>query len=106
ADQEAEIGIRSIAVPLVRFDGRAVAALNIGVQPEQMSAKAMIADYLPLLLRETTALRERLYFSFRALASTQGYLDGHGAHARHRCDHRAQRKRRCGNSASRCGSAA
>jgi IclR family pca regulon transcriptional regulator len=60
ADQEAEIGIRSIAVPLIRFDGRAVAAINIGVQPEQVSAKAMIADYLPLLLKEATALKERL----------------------------------------------
>jgi IclR family transcriptional regulator, pca regulon regulatory protein len=60
ADQEAEIGIRSIAVPLVRFDGRVVAALNIGVQPEQVSGKAMITDYLPLLLKEATALRERL----------------------------------------------
>lgn len=60
ADQEAEIGIRSIAVPLVRFDGKAVAALNIGAQPEQVSAKAMIADYLPLLLKEASALRERL----------------------------------------------
>ena len=60
ADQEAEIGIRSIAVPLVRFDGKVVAALNIGVQPEQVSAKTMIADYLPLLVKETTALKERL----------------------------------------------
>jgi IclR family transcriptional regulator, pca regulon regulatory protein len=60
ADQEAEIGIRSIAVPLVRFDGRVVAALNIGVPPEQVSAKTMIADYLPLLLEEATALKERL----------------------------------------------
>jgi hypothetical protein len=56
----AEIGIRSIAVPLVRFDGKIVAALNIGVQPEQVSAKAMIADYVPLLVREALALRERL----------------------------------------------
>jgi IclR family transcriptional regulator, pca regulon regulatory protein len=60
ADQEAEIGIRSIAVPLIRFDGRVVAALNIGVQPEQVSAKAMIADFLPLLLKEATALKERM----------------------------------------------
>ena len=52
ADQEAEIGIRSIAVPLVRFDGKAVAALNIGVQPEQVSAKAMIAECLPLCSRK------------------------------------------------------
>ena len=43
-----------------RFDGKIVAALNIGVQPEQVSAKAMIADYVPLLMREALALRERL----------------------------------------------
>jgi IclR family pca regulon transcriptional regulator len=60
ADQEAEVGIRSIAVPLVRFDGKTVAALNIGVQPEQVSAKVMIADYVPLLMKEAVALRERL----------------------------------------------
>jgi len=60
ADQEAEVGIRSIAVPLVRFDGKVVAALNIGVQPEQTSAKAMIADYAPLLMREAAAIKERL----------------------------------------------
>ena len=60
ADQEAEIGIRSIAVPLVRFDGRAVAALNVGVQPEQVSAKVMVAEYVPLLLKEAAALKERL----------------------------------------------
>jgi IclR family transcriptional regulator, pca regulon regulatory protein len=60
ADQEAEIGIRSIAVPLVRFDGKAVAVLNIGVQPEQVSAKTLTTDYLPLLLKEAKALKERL----------------------------------------------
>jgi IclR family pca regulon transcriptional regulator len=60
ADQEAEVGIRSIAVPLVRFDGRAVAALNIGVQPEQVPARTMIADYAPLLQKEAAALKERL----------------------------------------------
>ena len=49
-----------IAVPLVRFDGKAVAALNIGVQPEQVSANALITDCLPLLLEEATALKERL----------------------------------------------
>jgi IclR family pca regulon transcriptional regulator len=59
-DQEAEIGIRSIAVPLVRFDGRVVAAINIGVHPEQVSAKVMIAEYLPRLINEAEALRERL----------------------------------------------
>jgi IclR family pca regulon transcriptional regulator len=60
ADQEAEIGIRSIAVPLVRFDGKVVAAINIGVQPDQVPAKTMIAEYAPLLMKEAAALKERL----------------------------------------------
>jgi IclR family pca regulon transcriptional regulator len=60
ADQEAEVGIRSIAVPLVRFDGKVVAAINIGVQPEQVPAKVMIADYAPLLLKEAAALKQQL----------------------------------------------
>ena len=59
-DQEAEVGIRSIAVPLCRFDGKPVAALNIGVQPEQVPAKTMIADYAPLLLQEAAALKAQL----------------------------------------------
>jgi IclR family pca regulon transcriptional regulator len=60
ADQEAEVGIRSIAVPLLRFDGRPVAALNIAVQAEQMPAKAMIAEYAPLLLEQAAALKQQL----------------------------------------------
>jgi hypothetical protein len=47
-------------VPLVRFDGKTVAALNIGVQPEQVSTKAMIVEYVPLLVKEAEALRARL----------------------------------------------
>jgi hypothetical protein len=35
-------------------------ALDIGAQPEQISAKAMITDYVPLLMREVLGLRERL----------------------------------------------
>ncbi len=60
SDQEAEAGIRSIAVPLTRFDGKVVAAMNIGVPPEQVPAKVMIADFAPLLLKEAAALREQL----------------------------------------------
>jgi len=60
ADQEAEPGIRSIAVPVVRFDGKVVAAINIGVHPDQIPAKVMIADYAPLLMREAAALKQQL----------------------------------------------
>src|SRR5262249_26013376 len=41
ADQEAEIGFRSIAVPLKKLDGRTIASLNIGVHSERMPLKAM-----------------------------------------------------------------
>jgi IclR family pca regulon transcriptional regulator len=60
ADQEAEVGIRSIAVPLRRFDGKPVGALNIAAQVEQVPAKTMIADYAPLLLEQAAALRQQL----------------------------------------------
>lgn len=60
ADQEAEPGIRSIAVPLRRFDGKGVAALNIAAQAEQVTAKTMVADYAPLLLEEAAAIRQQL----------------------------------------------
>jgi IclR family pca regulon transcriptional regulator len=41
ADQEAEIGFRTIAVPLRKLDGRTIASLNIGVHSERMPLKAM-----------------------------------------------------------------
>jgi IclR family pca regulon transcriptional regulator len=41
ADQEVEIGFRSIAIPLRKRDGRVIAALNIGVHSERTPLKAM-----------------------------------------------------------------
>jgi IclR family pca regulon transcriptional regulator len=49
ADQEAEIGFRSIAVPLKKRDGRTIAALNIGVHTERMPLKAMRGSFFPRL---------------------------------------------------------
>ena len=49
ADQEVEIGFRSIAVPLRRLDGRIIAALNIGVHSERMPLKAMHSHFFPSL---------------------------------------------------------
>jgi len=55
-DQEAEVGFRSISVPLRRLDGKVVAALNIGAQSERSSAKTMLNVFLPKL----RALADRL----------------------------------------------
>jgi IclR family pca regulon transcriptional regulator len=59
-DQEAEVGIRSIAVPLRRFDDRTVAAMSIIVQVERTSTETMLSDYAPLLRREAAEVKSQL----------------------------------------------
>ncbi|BEM58703.1 IclR family transcriptional regulator [Serratia marcescens] len=48
-DQELEIGLRSLAVPLTTPDGRIAAALNVGVHAGQVSAERLHQHHLPLL---------------------------------------------------------
>lgn len=60
-DQEIELGLRSIAVPLLDTRGRAVAALNTGVAAVQAEAEELIALYLPALLRVQEGLRRVLH---------------------------------------------
>jgi IclR family pca regulon transcriptional regulator len=64
-DQELEIGLRSIAVPLTNAHGGVVAALNIGAPavraPEdEDAADAMAERYLPALREVQAALRQVL----------------------------------------------
>jgi IclR family transcriptional regulator, pca regulon regulatory protein len=49
-DQELEIGLRSIAVPLLNVQGRCVAAMNVGAQAARVSCEQMREAFLPLLL--------------------------------------------------------
>ena len=55
-DQEAEAGFRSVAVPLKRFDGTVVAAINIGARVEQADRAVMTGRLLALLLAEAAEL--------------------------------------------------
>lgn len=48
-DQELEIGLRSIAVPIHAPDSRVVAALNVGVQAARISVAEMESRFLPVL---------------------------------------------------------
>lgn len=59
-DQEVELGLRSIAVPLLSARGRVVAALNSGVAAVQGSANDLERLYLPALLKVQTGLRRIL----------------------------------------------
>ncbi len=59
-DQEVEIGLRSIAVPLVDGHGKIVAALNTGMAATQDKAHALVPTYLPRLLKVQSGLRRVL----------------------------------------------
>jgi IclR family pca regulon transcriptional regulator len=50
-DQELEIGLRSIAVPVRRKDDVVVAALNAGVHVARADSRALCREFLPVLQR-------------------------------------------------------
>lgn len=60
-DQEIELGLRSIAVPLMNARGTVVAALNLGVPATQPDVETLAEDYLPALLSVQTELRKMLH---------------------------------------------
>ena len=59
-DQEVEVGLRSIAVPLLNERGQKVGALNIGLAATHEKTKDHLLDYLPKLLGVQTGLRRIL----------------------------------------------
>jgi IclR family pca regulon transcriptional regulator len=50
-DQEVEIGLRSMAVPLRTMRGHTVAAVNVGLSAAQEPIAAVVERYLPALLQ-------------------------------------------------------
>jgi IclR family transcriptional regulator, pca regulon regulatory protein len=48
-DQELEMGLRSIAAPIIDRDGRAIAALNIGTHASRWPIQKLTQEALPLL---------------------------------------------------------
>ena len=59
-EDEVVLGFRSIAVPLTRYDGKIVAAINVGVHSERVSLKTSMQDHLPLLLEEARTISRQL----------------------------------------------
>jgi IclR family pca regulon transcriptional regulator len=55
-DQELELGLRSIAVPVKNARGRVLAAMNIGVQAGRVSQAEMIGHLLPVLRQAAQSL--------------------------------------------------
>jgi len=48
-DEELELGLRSIAVPVTRSDGTVVAAINVGAHAARLDVRALERDVLPVL---------------------------------------------------------
>ncbi|HEV7345956.1 MAG TPA: IclR family transcriptional regulator C-terminal domain-containing protein [Devosia sp.] len=59
-DEELELGLCSIAVPLLNAQGQVVAALNIGAQSARASTSHMIANFLPLMRKVQSEVRPLL----------------------------------------------
>ncbi|MBM2294636.1 helix-turn-helix domain-containing protein [Sulfitobacter pseudonitzschiae] len=59
-DQEVELGLRSLAVPIMDAKGRVVAALNIGMASLHATPTELRDTYLPALLKVQEGLRRVL----------------------------------------------
>jgi IclR family pca regulon transcriptional regulator len=53
-DEEIELGVRSIAVPVFAAGGRVVAAMSISTRAERMTLGEMVKAFLPALQRNQT----------------------------------------------------
>jgi IclR family transcriptional regulator, pca regulon regulatory protein len=53
-DQELEVGLKSIAVPVANASGRVIAAMNVSDQGGKLTKREMVESYLPVL-RDTAA---------------------------------------------------
>jgi IclR family transcriptional regulator, pca regulon regulatory protein len=59
-DQELELGLRSLAVPVRNARGEVIAAMNVSVQAGLTSIDSMIGDILPIMHKATAALAPTL----------------------------------------------
>ncbi|MBX9649785.1 MAG: helix-turn-helix domain-containing protein [Xanthobacteraceae bacterium] len=59
-DREAEPGFRSISVPVRRYDGTIVAAINMGAHVDRVSASEMVERFLPPLREAAASVKSLL----------------------------------------------
>ena len=59
-DEELEVGLRSIAVPLTDARGKVVAAINVGLPAAKMTCDRMVAEILPELRAVQSIVRPLL----------------------------------------------
>lgn len=59
-DQELEIGLCSVSVPIINKEGKAVAAINISSQPQKMEKKRLVEELIPNLQAAAQKISEVL----------------------------------------------
>src|SRR5258708_35301844 len=59
-DREAEPHFRSVSVPIRRYDGAIIAAINMGAHVDRVSADEMIDRFLPLLREGAESVKSML----------------------------------------------
>lgn len=59
-DREAESHFRSISVPVRRYDGVIVAAINIGAHVDRLPVRELVDRFLPLLREGAEGVKDRL----------------------------------------------
>jgi IclR family transcriptional regulator, pca regulon regulatory protein len=59
-DQELEVGVRSVAVPLHDAGGRVFAAMNISTNATRVPADRLLGDHLPLLRKTADTIDEEI----------------------------------------------
>lgn len=59
-DEELELGLRSIAVPVRTRNGRAIAAMNIGIHAARATLPEMVERFLPILQENARSLAQVL----------------------------------------------
>ncbi len=62
-DQELEIGLRSVAVPIWGRNRSVLAAINIGVQASRAEPKLMAREYVPILKRASKEISVSLGYT-------------------------------------------
>jgi IclR family pca regulon transcriptional regulator len=59
-DREAEPGFRSVSVPVRRYDGAIVAAINMGAHVDRVSSAEMVERFLPRLREAAASVKSLL----------------------------------------------
>ena len=66
-DEELELGLRSIAVPVRRAGDRVVAAVNVGVHAARFTPAAMEREFLPVLQAAAAEIGQSLITNHSSL---------------------------------------